>query len=135
MSVAKEFWIRNMVRNRCVKVIRQELLGLRVTILSLELGRLVVEAPKKTIDKIINAVKTVLHANDFKTVQFEDEMLKERIRNILIEQLQEPPLHIKIKISELLASSLHLDYKILNKLFSTNEKTTIEKFFIKLKIE
>lgn len=124
-----------MVCNRCLKVIKQELQELDVTVLSLELGRLLVEASNKTNNEIIEAVTAVLHANDFEIVESEDELLTERIKIILIEQLQELPLHIKIKISELLASSLHRDYKILSKLFSTNEKTTIEKYFIKLKIE
>ena len=35
----------------------------------------------------------------------------------------------------MLTSNLHRDYKALSKLFSANEKTTIEKYFIKLKIE
>ena len=42
---------------------------------------------------------------------------------------------MKKKTSEYLASMLHRDYKILSKLFSKNENTTIEKYFIKLKIE
>lgn len=135
MSEPKEFWIKNMVCNRCLKVIMQELQQLGVTVLSLELGRLLVEAPKKNSDEIVNAVTTVLHANDFEIVQSEEEMLVERIKLILIEQLQDLPLHIKVKTSELLASSLHKDYKTLSKLFSANEQTTIEKYFIKLKIE
>jgi AraC-like DNA-binding protein len=135
MSKPKEFWIKNMVCNRCLKVIKQELQELGVTVLSLELGRLLVEAPKKTNNEIVNAVTTVLHSNDFEIVQNEDVMLTERIKIILIEQLQELPLLIKVKTSELLASNLHKDYKTLSKLFSTNEHTTIEKYFIKLKIE
>ena len=124
-----------MVCNRCLKVIKQELQELGVTVLSLELGRLLVEAPKKTCDEINTAVTTVLHANDFEIVQNEDEMLTERIKIILIEQLQELPLLIKVKTSELLASRLHKDYKTLSRLFSANQQTTIEKYFIKLKIE
>tara|TARA_R110002073_G_scaffold57778_2_gene146572 strand:- start:14727 stop:15308 length:582 start_codon:yes stop_codon:yes gene_type:complete len=135
MSKPKEFWIKNMVCNRCLKVIMQELQELEVTVLSLELGRLLVEAPNKTDNEIINAVTTVLHANDFEIVQNEEEMLVERVKIILIEQLQELPLHIKVKTSELLASSLHREYKTLSKLFSANQQTTIEKYFIKLKIE
>ncbi|WAC01629.1 AraC family transcriptional regulator [Lacinutrix neustonica] len=135
MSKPKEFWIKNMVCNRCLKVIMQELQELEVTVLSLELGRLLVKAPNKTDNEIINAVTTVLHANDFEIVQNEEEMLVERIKIILIEQLQELPLHIKVKTSELLASSLHREYKTLSKLFSANQQTTIEKYFIKLKIE
>ena len=124
-----------MVCSRCLKVIKQELQELGVTVLSLELGRLMVEAPKKTSKEILEAVTTVLHANDFEIVQKEEEMLVERMKIILIEQLQELPLHIKVKTSELLASSLHKDYKTLSKLFSANEQTTLEKYFIKLKIE
>ena len=135
MSTPKEFWIKNMVCSRCLKVIKQELQELGVTVLSLELGRLMVEAPKKTSKEILEAVTTVLHANDFEIVQKEEEMLVERMKIILIEQLQELPLHIKVKTSELLASSLHKDYKTLSKLFSANEQTTLEKYFIKLKIE
>lgn len=124
-----------MVCNRCSKVIKQELQELEVTVLSLELGRLLVEAPKKTSNEIVEAVTTVLHANDFEIVQKEEEMLTERIKIILIEQLQELPLHIKVKTSELLSSGLHRDYKTLSRLFSAQEQTTIEKYFIKLKIE
>ncbi|GGW54629.1 hypothetical protein GCM10008085_02330 [Winogradskyella epiphytica] len=135
MNKPKEFWIKNMVCSRCLKVIKQELQELGVTVLSLELGRLLVEAPKKTSNEIVEAVTTVLHANDFEIVQKEEEMLVERMKVILIEQLQELPLHIKVKTSELLASRLHKDYKTLSKLFSANEQTTLEKYFIKLKIE
>ena len=135
MRKPKEFWIKNMVCNRCLKVIKQELQELGVSILSLELGRLLVEATNETNNEIVFAVTSVLHTNDFEIVQTEEEMLTERIKIILIEELHELPLHIKIKISELLASTLHRDYKVLSKLFSANEKTTIEKYFIKLKIE
>jgi AraC-like DNA-binding protein len=135
MSEPKEFWIKNMVCNRCLKVITQELQELGITILSIELGRLLVKAPNKTNNEIISDVTNVLHANDFEIVQTEEEMLAERIKIILIEELQVLPLHIKVKTSELLASTLHRDYKALSKLFSANEKTTIEKYFIKLKIE
>ena len=135
MSKPKEFWIKNIVCNRCLKVIKQELQERGITILSIELGRLLVEAPNKTNEEMISDVTNVLQANDFEIVQTEKEMLTERIKIILIEELQELPLHIKVKTSELLASTLHRDYKTLSKLFSANEKTTIEKYFIKLKTE
>lgn len=52
MKGLKEFWIKNMVCSRCLKVIKQELQELGVTVLSLELGRLLVEAPKKPAVKL-----------------------------------------------------------------------------------
>ncbi len=135
MSSPKEFWIKNMVCSRCLKVIKQELHELGITVLSLELGRLLVEAPHENDNTITENVANVLHANGFEIVQSEEEMLVERIKILLIEQLAELPLHIKVKTSELLSSALHRDYKMLSKLFSANERITIEKFFIKLKIE
>ena len=135
MSTPKEFWIKNMVCNRCIKVISQELLELGVTILSLELGRLLIGVTNKTDDEIISCVTNVIYSNDFEIVQNEEEMLVERIKTVLIKQLQELPLNIKVKTSELIASTVYRDYKTLSKLFSVNEKTTIEKYFIRLKIE
>ena len=135
MSSTKEFWIKNTVCNRCLKVIEQELKELDITVLSLELGKLLVEAPSKDDNTIIKNVKKVLHSNSFEVVQSEKEMLVERVKIILIEQLAKLPLDIKVKTSELLVTALHYDYKLLSKLFSSLEKTTIEKYFIKLKIE
>lgn len=135
MTQPKEFWVKNMVCSRCLKVIKQELQELGITVLSLELGKLLVEAPDLSKAQINQEVTQVLHANGFEIVKSEEEMLIEKIKILLIEQLVELPLHIKVKTSELLASSLDRDYKILSKLFSSHEKTTIEKYFIKLKIE
>ncbi|MCM4154392.1 helix-turn-helix domain-containing protein [Gramella sp. AN32] len=135
MDLQKEFWIKNMVCGRCLKVIKQELEGFGVIVLSLELGKLVVEASNKTEHEIIDNVTKVLHSNGFEIVQSEEEMLVEKIKIILIELLTELPLHLKMNTSEHLASSLYKDYKILSRLFSKNENTTIEKYFIKLKIE
>lgn len=40
MSEPREYWIKNMICNRSLKVIKQKLQELVVTVLSLELGRL-----------------------------------------------------------------------------------------------
>ena len=116
MSSTKEFWIKNTVCNRCLKVIEQELKELDITVLSLELGKLLVEAPSKDDNTIIKNVKKVLHSNSFEVVQSEKEMLVERVKIILIEQLAKLPLDIKVKTSELLVTALHYDYKLLSKL-------------------
>jgi AraC-like DNA-binding protein len=135
MDLQKEFWIKNMVCNRCLKVIKQELEELGVTVLSLELGKLLVEASNKTATDITENVTKVLHSNDFEIVQSEGEMLVEKVKIILIQLLTQLPLHLKTNTSEHLSSTLNRDYKILSRLFSKNENTTIEKYFIKLKIE
>lgn len=62
-------------------------------------------------------------------------MIVENIKIALIELVTEQPLQIKGKTSEHLATKLHREYKTLSRMFSENENTTIEKYFIKLKVE
>ena len=80
-----------MVCSRCLKVIKQELQELGITVLSLELGKLLVEAPDLSKAQINQEVTQVLHANGFEIVKSEEDMLVERIKIILIEQLNELP--------------------------------------------
>ena len=75
MTQPKEFWVKNMVCSRCLKVIKQELQELGITVLSLELGKLLVEAPGISDAQITKDVTKVLHANDFEIVKSEEDML------------------------------------------------------------
>lgn len=135
MESIRTYWIMNMVCRRCLKVIKHELEEIHIEVLSLELGKLTVRSIKK-IDKEIDAkVIGVLHSNGFEIAKSEEEMLVEEVKITLIDLIKDLPMHIKEKTSEHLASTLHRDYKILSKLFSKYENTTIEKYFIKLKVE
>ena len=64
-----------MVCSRCLKVIKQELQELGITVLSLELGKLLVEAPDLSKAQINQEVTQVLHANGFEIVKSEEDML------------------------------------------------------------
>ena len=134
MELQKEFWIKNMVCSRCIKVIKQELDNLNVTILSIELGKLIFKTNDE--DSVIEKkIIEILLLNGFEIVQSEENMLVEKVKIILIDQFIELPIHMRVKTSEYLSSALHRDYKKLSKLFSKSEEITIEKYFIKLKIE
>ncbi len=135
MHSEREYWIKNMVCRRCLKVIKQELEAVKVIVLSLELGKLTVHIDTDTDKDIDKKIASILHANGFEIVRSEEEMLVERIKIILIELISELPININQNTSEHLATLLHRDYKILSKIFSKNGNTTIEKYFIKLKIE
>jgi len=135
MDLQKEFWIKNMVCSRCMKVIKQELDVLNVTVLSLKLGQLIVKTNDEEDLEIDKKITERLLSNGFEIVQSEEKMLVEKIKIILIDQFTELPIHLRVKTSEHLSSILNEDYKKISKLFSKNEETTIEKYFIKLKIE
>lgn len=135
MVFHREYWIKNMVCKRCVKVIKQELGEVGVIVLSLELGKLVVQTSQDTDIETEEKVTKVLHCNEFEIAKSEEEILVERIKIILIELITELPIIMKKNTSDHLATLLHRDYKILSKVFSKNENTTIERYFIKLKVE
>ncbi len=135
MESTRIYWIKNTVCRRCLKVIKQELEAIKVIVLSLELGKLTVRIDADTDKDIDKKIASILHANGFEIVRSEEEMLAERIKIVLIELISELPINISLNTSEHLATLLHRDYKILSKIFSKNENTTIEKYFIKLKIE
>ncbi|MAU27447.1 MAG: hypothetical protein CMH48_02435 [Muricauda sp.] len=135
MDSIREYWIKNMVCRRCLKVIKQELHDLRITVLSLELGKLTVKAPEIAIVEVDQKVVDVLHSNGFEIAKSEEEMIVEKIKIALISLVADIPINIREKTSDYLASILHREYKVLSKIFSKNENSTIEKYFIKLKIE
>ena len=66
---------------------------------------------------------------------YEEEMIVEKIKIALISLVTNVPINIKEKTSDYLANLLHREYKVLSKMFSKKENITIEKYFIKLKIE
>ncbi|WP_420828663.1 helix-turn-helix domain-containing protein [Maribacter polysaccharolyticus] len=124
-----------MVCRRCLKVIKQELVAINVEVLSLELGKLTIRTTPINVRQIDIQIANILYSNGFEIAKSEEEMLIEEIKISLIELIKDLPISIKVNTSEYLASTLHREYKILSKLFSKTEKTTIEKYFIKLKIE
>lgn len=130
-----KLYIKNMVCSRCLKVIKQELEELEIKVTSIELGELVIDDSNSNHDDIIFQIEKVLHSNNFEIIHSSEEILVEKIKHFLINRIEELPLNSSIKLSESLTQGLNHEYKSLSKLFSSLEKITIEKYFIRLKIE
>ena len=64
-----------------------------------------------------------------------EKQLIEQVKIELIKLLQQLPLYINTKLSTFLEEKLRKEYSKTSKLFSIHEGITIEKYFIKLKIE
>ena len=130
-----KLFIKNMVCSRCLKVIKQELESLGVKVTSIELGELVVDDTNSNHEEIIFQIEKVLHSNNFEIIHSSDEILVEKIKHFLFNKIEELPLDSTINLSQALSAVLNHEYKSLSKLFSQTEQITIEKYFIKLKIE
>ncbi|UCH64204.1 MAG: helix-turn-helix transcriptional regulator [Fidelibacterota bacterium] len=129
-----EIRIKNMVCDRCIRVVREELVDLRLDILDVQLGLARFKAPDKTLD--LEAIRTRLEANGFVLLEDQNAKLVERIRQELIalirnEVFQEPDFHI----STHLANRIGRSYPYLSSLFSSVAGMTIERFFILQRIE
>ncbi|AZJ35233.1 AraC family transcriptional regulator [Tenacibaculum singaporense] len=125
--------IKNMVCNRCILVIQNELDKLGIRVKNIKLGEVILEKEltsdeKESLDKILLDL-------GFEIIDDKKSRIIEKIKNLIINLVHHQDSETKINLSELLSNELHHDYNYLSNLFSEVEGTTIEKYFIAQKIE
>ncbi len=126
-------YIKNMVCNRCIMVVKNELekLGhypLNISLGEVELKNDLTDFEKFTLD---NHLKTF----GFELIDDKKSRLIGQIKSSIIDIIHQQNTELKSNLSDYLGSKLHHDYTYLSKLFSEVEGTTIEKYFIAQKIE
>ncbi|TVZ26846.1 helix-turn-helix protein [Gillisia sp. Hel_I_86] len=129
----KEYYIKNMVCSRCIKVLRNELLDGEVDVLEVVLGKIVIKTTYEDRDKI--KILKVLHENGFELLDAPATIISERVKIELINLFNVVPMVLPGKLSDYLVQKTNMDYSKISKVFSSTENITIEKYFIKLKIE
>ena len=129
--MVKDFYINNMVYDRCIKGLKDEFHAHNIELLQVELGRLRLDIEDHYEDKL----ETLLKEHGFALIISTEDKLTEKVKIELIKLLNMMPLENKGKLSDILADKLQRDYSKIIKVFSTTEGITIEKYFIKLKIE
>ena len=126
--------IKNMVCNRCIKVVGEEFTKLGFKISLIELGKL--EIQNQITDSDLKKIKTVLRENGFDLIDDRKSRIIDQIKTAIIalihHDIKKPDY---INISDFLAEEIGYDYSYLSKLFSSVEGTTIEKYIIHQKIE
>lgn len=125
--------IKNMVCNRCIMVIQNELDKLGVGVKSIKLGEVILEKELTSDEK--ESLDKVLLDLGFEIIDDKKSRIIEKIKNLIINLVHHQDSETKINLSELLSNELHHDYNYLSNLFSEVEGTTIEKYFIAQKIE
>ncbi|MFQ5445994.1 MAG: helix-turn-helix domain-containing protein [Saprospiraceae bacterium] len=131
--ITQELVIKNMICSRCLKVIRQDLESLGLEVLDLRLGRLKFRYPDGDVS--LRQIQALLEEDDFEIVKEKNEMIAEQVKLALIGMVNNLPVLRDKKLSDYLAGTLHKDYWTLSKLFSKTEGTTIERYFILLRVE
>lgn len=129
----KEYYIKNMVCNRCIRVLKSELLAADLHVNEIELGRVVITG--KNEEDTRKTVAKVAKTNGFQLLKNPDDYLVERTKIALIIMLNNLPLDHDRKLSDMLSEKLQVNYSKISRTFSNKEELTLEKYFIKLKIE
>ena len=126
-------FIKNMVCNRCIMVVQNEMDKLGFDVKNIKLGEVML-AKEPTPEEKSNLEK-VLVPLGFEIIDDKKSRIIEQVKNIIIDLVHHQDNDIKINLSDVLSSKLHHDYNYLSNLFSEVEGTTIEKYFIAQKIE
>ena len=126
--------IKNMVCNRCIKVVKDEFAKLDLNIEEIELGKVIVSS--QLSNNIIEEVRKVLDENGFELIDDKKSKLIDRIKTIIIERTHYSESGFEsLNTSEYISKELGHDYSYLSNLFSSVEGITIEKYIINQKIE
>ena len=117
--------IKNMVCNRCIMVVRNQLEQLGLHPLSVELGITVL--PDTVTDEVYQSVKASLEPFGFELIDDKKSQTTERIKDAIIELVHYNDNDLKVNLSDYLAAKLHREYSALSKLFSEVTDTTIDR--------
>ena len=133
-DVSHRILISNMVCACCIRLVKEDLTKLGMTVLDVKLGEAtVVYDPEKISRKQIN---NVLFELGMSLISSKDEILVDQIKQAVIELVHYMNnVNSIARKSEYLVEKLGKSYQTLSKLFSKVEPITLEKYIILQKIE
>ena len=126
-------YIRNMVCNRCIAVVKAEIEKSHWHPLHITMGE--VEFRGELTKEELTRFNKQLKLHGFELIDDKKGRLIEQIKNSVIEQIHYTAERPKMNFSDLLAKKLNKDYSTLSNLFSEVEGVTIEQYIILQKIE
>lgn len=124
--------IKNMVCNRCIMAVEAIFKELNIEITDVQLGTVALSNAIDTTTKEV--LKKKLVAVGFELLNDPREQLVEQVKNRIISTIYDGD-EMVYTFSQIISDELGMDYPQISKIFSEIEQTTIEKFFIKQKIE
>jgi AraC-like DNA-binding protein len=126
-----KLYIKNMVCNRCIMVVKNELEKFGYAVSAIQLGE--VEIKENDFDKKKTGEK--LKELGFELIDDKKGRIIEKIKNEVVGLVHYSSEDTHINYSEYLAEKLKYEYNYLSNLFSEVEGITIEKYIIAQKIE
>lgn len=130
-----ELYIKNMVCNRCITAVQNELLKLDLHPIDVQMGIVKLEESKLDEEKLL-ILNRHLNALGFELLDKGKSRVIEQIKNLIIEKIFHTEfLEQKVNWSGLISDKIFHEYGYLSSLFSSVEGVTIEQYIIRQKIE
>lgn len=127
-------FLRNMVCNCCIRVIKQDLSAAGVHVNTIRLGVINISFDPASIS--LERIESILTSSGFGIVKKREEQLVEQIKIAVLEIVHySNNVNSIIRKSEYLVEKLGYTYQHLSKIFSKFENITLEKYIILNKIE
>jgi AraC family transcriptional regulator len=128
-----ELFVKNMVCDRCILMVKQRLDALSIDYSKVELGEI-------TVNKALTEDQSLTLRDELQRLGFEllddrKASLVSKIKSYIIKFIHSDTELINKKLSILLAEKVGADYNYLSALFSSIEGITIEKYVILQRIE
>ena len=126
-------YIKNMVCNRCIIVVKNILREEGISPTAVELGSVSIkdELTSEQFDKLRQKLEHV----GFEVIDSKRNRLIEQVKQAVIELIYQQNGELHSNLSDYLTQYCHQDYSTLSKLFSETCGVTIEKYFIAQKTE
>lgn len=126
--------IKNMVCNRCVMVVQQQLQAASIPFNSIVLGTITLQ--QQISEEQLADLREKLASVGFELMDDQKAAIVTKIKSTIIGMIHHNEMaEANKKLSALLAEKMNMDYNYLSSLFSSVEGTTIEKFVIAQRIE
>ncbi|MBV5314692.1 MAG: AraC family transcriptional regulator [Prolixibacteraceae bacterium] len=133
-NAGQRIFIRNMVCSSCIRVVKEDLTRLGVTVLDVKLGEATIIYDPEKISK--SQIEEVLQELGMGLIRDKDEIVVEQIKQTIIELVHYMNnVDSIVRKSEYLVEKMGRSYQTLSKLFSKVEPITLEKYIILQKIE
>ncbi len=129
-----EIAVKNMVCNRCIKVVKEELVKNNINFNHVDLGAIYFNQNISGTEK--EKLKSILEKEGFELVEDKEAVIVKNIKAVIIQLIhfgKEKPEHQNF--SGFISSEIGMEYTQLSKLFSEIEGNTIEHYIIEQRIE
>src|SRR5690606_860229 len=112
-------FIKNMVCDRCIMAVKNELAKLNLKAKDIKLGEVIFDEEPTAEEK--NSLDEALIPLGFEIIDNKKSRIIEKIKNIIIDLVHHQDNELKTNLSVVLGSQLHHDYNYLSNLFSAIE--------------